>query len=187
MLLKKQTVWLLTMLSLVIVLSVYYVTSDPQSGKDLASISEETKEKADAGKETATSQSEDGKTIVTETTNDEAFETIRLELTDQRNQMKEEYETMIGSSDLPAEKKSEAADKIEAINELGRTEAMLETLLKTTMGYEDALVRADGENVRVTVKSKKEHSPQAANQIIQLVRNEVGSMKITAVEFQPSK
>ena len=29
MLLKKQTVWLLTMLSLVVVLSVYYVTSDP--------------------------------------------------------------------------------------------------------------------------------------------------------------
>ncbi|MCG4627796.1 SpoIIIAH-like family protein, partial [Anaerostipes hadrus] len=29
MLLKKQTVWLLTMLSLVVVLSVYYVTAEP--------------------------------------------------------------------------------------------------------------------------------------------------------------
>ena len=33
MLLKKQTVWLLTMLSLVIVLSVYYVTLDPNQSK----------------------------------------------------------------------------------------------------------------------------------------------------------
>ena len=31
MLLKKQTVWLLTMLSLVVVLSVYYVTSEPKT------------------------------------------------------------------------------------------------------------------------------------------------------------
>lgn len=29
MMLKKQTVWLLTMLSLVVVLSVYYITADP--------------------------------------------------------------------------------------------------------------------------------------------------------------
>ena len=31
MLLKKQTVWLLTMLSLVVVLSVYYITSPEQT------------------------------------------------------------------------------------------------------------------------------------------------------------
>ena len=31
MLLKKQTVWLLTMLSLVVVLSVYYITSPEQN------------------------------------------------------------------------------------------------------------------------------------------------------------
>ncbi|OCA91053.1 stage III sporulation protein AH [Bacillus sp. FJAT-27225] len=190
MLLKKQTVWLLTMLSLVIVLSVYYVTSDPQSSKDLASIGEEAKEQAEAGKEagkeTATSQSEDGKTIVTETKNDEAFETIRLKITDQRNAMKEEWETVMASTDLPPEKRSQAADKIEELNEISRQEEMLETLLKSTMGYEDALVRADGENIRVTVKSKKEHSAKAANDIIQLVRTEIGS-KFTAVEFKPSK
>ena len=35
MLLKKQTVWLLTMLSLVVVLSVYYLTS-PESTEETA-------------------------------------------------------------------------------------------------------------------------------------------------------
>ena len=43
MLLKKQTVWLLTMLSLVVVLSVYYITSPEQQQNELAAI-EETKD-----------------------------------------------------------------------------------------------------------------------------------------------
>ena len=40
MLLKKQTVWLLTMLSLVVVLSVYYITSPEQQQNELAAVDE---------------------------------------------------------------------------------------------------------------------------------------------------
>ena len=35
MLLKKQTVWLLTMLSLVVVLSVYYLTAPEENAADM--------------------------------------------------------------------------------------------------------------------------------------------------------
>ena len=41
MLLKKQTVWLLTMLSLVVVLSVYYITSPEQQQNVLAAVDQE--------------------------------------------------------------------------------------------------------------------------------------------------
>lgn len=187
MLLKKQTVWLLTMLSLVIVLSVYYITSEPQSQKnDFASTSEKAKDKADA-KAGGTVTSKDGKTVVTETASKEGFESLRLKITDARNQQKEELEIQAGSTDLSEAKRSEAFDKIAELTEIGKKEEVLEALLKQTMGYEDALVRADGDQVRVTVKSKEKHSPKAANEIIQLVRSEIGSMKITAVEFQPAK
>lgn len=50
MLLKKQTVWLLTMLSLVVVLSVYYVTSDPAK-EDIAATKNSTEEKGEASKQ----------------------------------------------------------------------------------------------------------------------------------------
>ncbi len=43
MLLKKQTVWLLTMLSLVVVLSVYYITSPEQKSNDLAAVEQKAK------------------------------------------------------------------------------------------------------------------------------------------------
>ncbi len=44
MLLKKQTVWLLTMLSLVVVLSVYYITSPEQQTTNMANVEEKSKE-----------------------------------------------------------------------------------------------------------------------------------------------
>ncbi|WP_059171085.1 SpoIIIAH-like family protein [Bacillus sp. FJAT-27445] len=186
MLLKKQTVWLLTMLSLVIVLSVYYITSEPQGENEFAAIGEKAKEEAGT-KQQGTSAQKDGKTVITEASADEGFETLRLRLNDHRNELKEELEALVGTTNLPESKRSEYYDKIDELKEIGYKEEVLETLLKSTMGYEDALVMADGGNVRVTVKTKDGHSTQAANEIIQLVRKEIGSMAITAVEFKTAK
>lgn len=183
MLLKKQTVWLLTMLSLVVVLSVYYITSPEQKVTNMANVEEKTSEKDSASE--STTKSEDGKTVISGVASDEVFEALRLELEDQRNETKEQLNEIIASTDLPAERRSEAHDQMKQLDELATKENVLETLIKT-MGYDDALVRADGEKVRITVKSKK-HSPAAANDIIQLVRTEIGELGNVVVDFQPSK
>ncbi len=60
---------------------------------------------------------------------------------------------------------------------------LLETVIKSQGGYPDALVRADGTDIRVTVKAAK-HSQKEANKIIQLVRSEGGS-KDVGVKFDP--
>ena len=44
MLLKKQTVWLLTMLSLVVVLSVYYLTAPEENAADMTATEQMEKE-----------------------------------------------------------------------------------------------------------------------------------------------
>ncbi|WP_421379517.1 SpoIIIAH-like family protein [Bacillus salacetis] len=189
MLLKKQTVWLLTMLSLVIVLSVYYITSPTQQATDMAKVDEsspaqgeQTSEEAAKGEETAAEGEMD---IVTEAAGDEVFETLRLEFSDQRSKMREDLETKVASSDISIEEKNEAIEQMDQLKELATTETVLETLIKS-MGYEDALVRADGEQVRVTVKAK-EHSAAEANKIIRLVNDEVGgTMQKVAVQFQPA-
>ncbi|WP_147533910.1 SpoIIIAH-like family protein [Bacillus marasmi] len=181
MLLKKQTVWLLTMLSLVVVLSVYYITSPEQKATNMANVEEKAKEKKSAD----TTTSDDGKTVISGVASDEVFEALRLELEDQRNEMKEQLNEIMASTDLSAEKRSEAYDQMKSLDELAKKENVLETLIKT-MGYDDALVRADGEKVRITVKSK-DHSASAANDIIQLVRTEIGELENVVVDFQPTK
>ncbi|MFD2681171.1 SpoIIIAH-like family protein [Bacillus seohaeanensis] len=184
MLLKKQTVWLLTMLSLVIVLSVYYITSPTQQVNDMASQEE--------GKKQTENQQEDNKQtsangemeVVTEAAGDEAFDAMRIEMQNQRDALHEELTAKVGNADLSADEKSAAYEQMEVLRELATTESVLETMIKT-MGYEDALVRADGDKVNITVKAD-EHSATAANEIIRLVTSEIGQLKPVAVQFQAS-
>lgn len=182
MLLKKQTVWLLTMLSLVVVLSVYYITSpEQQKSADLATVEEE----KTANNETATTESKDGATVISGIASDEKFEALRLKLEEQRTKMKEDLQAIVASTDLPAEDRSNAIERMNELDEISQKEGVLETLIKS-MGYDDALVRADGENVRITVKAT-DHSASAANEIIQMVRTELGSLQPVAVQFEPVK
>jgi stage III sporulation protein AH len=181
MLLKKQTVWLLTMLSLVVVLSVYYITAPEQQKADLAGVEEQKAE----GTETAATESKDGKTVISGVASDEKFEALRIQLEEQRTKMKEDLQSIVASTDLPAQDRSDAIEKMNELDQVAQKEFTLETLIKS-MGYEDALVRADGENVRITVKAQ-EHSKSAANEIIQMVRTELGSLQNVAVQFEPVK
>ncbi|MBI0576282.1 SpoIIIAH-like family protein [Neobacillus cucumis] len=191
MLLKKQTVWLLTMLSLVVVLSVYYITSPEQkNSNELTAVQQKAKDQMDQkemnSKSTAKTNAKDDKTIISQIAGDDEFEALRLKLQDERSQLQEDLTAQMASTDLPADKRSEAMDQMKELNKTAQKEEILETLIKT-MGYEDALVRAEGNQVRVTVKSKKQPSATAANDIIQQVKKEIGDTNYVAVEFQPTK
>ncbi|OIK11740.1 stage III sporulation protein AH [Bacillus sp. MUM 116] len=191
MLLKKQTVWLLTMLSLVVVLSVYYITSPEQKkSNDLAAVEQKAKDQINQKdtntKATTKTNAKGEKTIISQVAGDDEFEALRLDLEDKRSQMKEELTTEMASTNLPADERSKAMDQMKELNETAQKEEILETLIKSK-GYEDALVRAEGSNVRVIVKSKNKPSATAANDIIQEVKKTINDTNYVAVEFQPSK
>lgn len=220
MLLKKQTVWLLTMLSLVVVLSVYYITSPEQQQNELAAVDqEEEKEQTEETAEEPLKDNEGSKTdaekeakpdnvkpdneteinekqakdievkdavdkdaeIITNAAGDEVFETMRIQLSDDRSQMKEELEKKIGSTELSAEERSRAKEKMDELNEIAQKELLLETLLKAK-NYNDVLVQADEREVTITVKAEKQ-SKAEANKIMQTVRSELGPLH-AVVEFQ---
>src|SRR5690606_22096413 len=89
MLLKKQTVWLLTMLSLVVVLSVYYVTSEPD-GREMTTNGKNTTE-------TDAKMSDKDMKIITEAAGDEAYETVRMGLMDKRSKEKTELASQVAT------------------------------------------------------------------------------------------
>lgn len=118
MLLKKQTVWLLTMLSLVVVLSVYYITSPEQQMNNMATVEKEAEEDSTVSGE---NKSESGETVISSTASDEMFEALRLELDEERSKLKEELETTVASTDLPTEDINAALDKIKELNDVTQT------------------------------------------------------------------
>lgn len=178
MLLKKQTVWLLTMLSLVVVLSVYYMTAEPKTTNQ---VTRQEKEKESAATKEKASGSQKIK-LTTKSASDEVFETLRLERQDEMSKKQEELTNKLASTDLTPDEKSKAMDEMKKLTETANKEQVLESLIKAK-GYEDALVQADGDEVVVTVKSKK-HDKAAANEIVKLVNQELGNTPKLAVEFQ---
>ena len=87
--LKKQTVWLLTMLSLVIVLTIYYLNSEPINQMALDNQNQET-EKATEGEE-ETNLDGDVETETTEMARDDVFEAIRLQMMEERSAKKKSW------------------------------------------------------------------------------------------------
>lgn len=205
MMLKKQTVWLLTMLSLVVVLSVYYIMSpqgenavtvedtkskgmeekktETEKGTEKGSGDKSTDKETNAKQEDVETSGEEGK-AVSEQTDDELFTTYRLELEDKRSKQREEFNEIVSSDDATAQEKSEAYDQMTALSEAEGTERQLETLIKTK-GYKDALVSAEGDKVSITVRSDKKSKSQAAD-IIDLVTKEMRGLDNVAVTFEPS-
>lgn len=208
MVLKRQTVWLLTMLSLIIVLSVYYITS-PVPGDQLAYLGDENEQseenvdvKPDEGnEETEVDTEAEGSFVefeeVTEAslegqldekilsgfTNDETFNAIRLERQMLRDQLNEDYVDVIASQDASADVQSKALDNIESLRVMAQKEEMLETLIKTK-GYEDVLVIAEDNQVKIIVKADELTSEEAVK-INLMAREQLGIDNI-AVAFQPN-
>jgi len=233
MLLKKQTVWLLTMLSLVVVLSVYYVTSPEGTNDNVAfdqsEMNEENSDMTTSGESEATegetetdaestegsedtdvaegtdseevvegtegSENEEGidvtieeaddGTVISSVSSDELFTALRMEIDEYRSKVRGELQSIVASKDVSAEEKSKAYEEMRKLQDVSAKENILEMLIKGK-GYEDALVRADGENVKITVKAK-ESSRTEANEIIRLVRSEIGELQDVAVKFEPVK
>lgn len=181
MMLKKQTVWLLTMLSLMIVLSVYYMISP--GSDDLAYIDNGDAEQTSAGPEGVGDEAE-----IEDIDNlggDELFTTIRMELQDERSMKKDRLTEVVASSDATPEEKDQALNDIDTLEETATKEAILEESIIKANGYEDVLVRADEDAIHVHVKVDA-LSDAEANNIMQMVRDEFGEMTVN-VNFQPTE
>lgn len=172
---KRRTVWLLTLLSLAAVISVYYVF-EPNRDVDLATIFSD-----DALQET-TLTGVDEKEMTTTTSESYVFEEMRMEKSNERDQLREQLTQKIASDQYSAEEKNEAFNEMNALIEQESSESMLEMLIES-LGYSDALVRIDNDKVAVTVLSD-EISKQQANEIIFTVRSELEDVSDVQVNVE---
>ncbi|MBU5594799.1 SpoIIIAH-like family protein [Amphibacillus sp. MSJ-3] len=201
--LKKQTVWLLTLLSLMIVLSVYYMNSP--DADDFSFIFQE---EIDGEAELASNDSlekEDDLTLSSDdneieddeldndigdsgissvSSDEELFTTIRMELAQARSSQIEQLESVVASSTATSEEKNKAFEEMKKIDQLSTKELIVEESLKAEYDYPDVLVRTTDDNVIVTIKTDS-LSEKEANQIMRTVYDEFGSMQVQ-VKFQPS-
>ena len=166
----KKNLWFLTLFSLVLVLSVYYITmpnelltannsvistSLEEENTDDASISVEESDLISALKV------EDGNDVL------EEIDVLKQTLT---------------NANSTVDEKNTAYDKIKELTSISGKEEKLENALKEKYKY-DSFVKIEDDQVRVVVGSK-EHNTQMANEIMRLVQNEFDEKMYVSVQFQ---
>lgn len=173
---KKRTVWFLTFVSLIAVISVYYVFNDKQGPNFMAIFTDDALDNTEI---VGVNQS------TTQTVNSESdlFQEIRLELNNKRSQLREQLTQKIASAQATAEEKNTAFDEMDKLIKRESSEAMLEMLIKS-IGYSDALVRIEDEKVAVSIMSD-EVSKQQVNEIVYIIRSEMDENVVVSVDVQP--
>lgn len=161
---NKRTVWFLTLLSLVAVISIFYINKKAPMPFDGISIFGDSDNPAE---------------IIEKVTGDDQqqpvfaesylFENMRMEVRNERSQIQDQLTSKLNAAE-DSEGKNEVFDEMAKLVKQESTESLLEMQI-VALGYTDAFVRAEGANVDVTVLSEDGFSAKQADEIVYLVRS----------------
>lgn len=161
MVLKKQTVWLLSMLAVLVVLSAYYLVQGPSEQVPVTSKS--TNEAAgippapadDKGISVETKQvtpQPEGMPVTTPT--DDYFMGYKMQRDAQQEQEIGQFMEVMSNSDAKPAAIAEARKKIEELSALKDNQTQVEELVKSLGNYKDVVVIAKDDMVRVVVQAE---------------------------------
>ena len=162
---NKQGLWFLTLFSLVLVLSVYYITMPNEVFTNSGTLSN-TKKTTEVNKEVKESN---------------YIATLKIELDDKRNESLKEYESILSNSSSSTDDKNKAYEGIKDINSTKALEEGLVSLIKSELGL-NSFVEVKSTSVSVVV-DKKDHDVKLANKIMNLVQDEFSSYVSVSVKF----
>ena len=160
---NKKNIWFLTLFSLILVLSVYYVTMPTELLI------------------TNNQESING-TMNSEITELSIIETLNIEddanTLDEINKLKE----TIAKEGSSAELKNEAFDAIRLLNQISTQEEILEEKIKANHNLA-SFVKVDGDQIRVVIDSK-DHSNTLANNIMKTIQNNFDTKQYISIQFK---
>ena len=159
---SRQNLWFLTLFSLILVLSVYYITMPTEL---LVSNNTETIDKVDVNIEEVS-----------------VVEALKTE--DNANTLEEinKLKETIVNKEATAEDKNEAFDAIKTLNQISSKEELLEEKIKTTHNL-DSFIKIDGDQIRVVVDSDN-HSNTIANNIMKTIQNNFDTKQYISIQFK---
>lgn len=162
---NKKNLWFLTLFSLILVLSIYYITMP----SELLLTNNKSKEKK--------------KTEATvEVNKNEIISALKVEDDAEREKKIEELTAVLTNSDSSKDEKSEAYNKIKQLNSSKGEQETLETKLKEELNL-NSFVKIDGNKINVTVQKEK-HDAELANNVMRTIQSNYDENKYITVTFQ---
>ena len=161
------------------------IGNESNSAKEKSNSTEKSDSNSKGQIDSKSDSKKDSEASVKITSGDDEFDSMRMQIDDERSKLSEELMTKVGNANLSTEEINKAYEAVQQLNETKVKENILEGMI-VSMNYDAALVRIDGKNVKVSVRAEK-HSPADANKIIRLVRGEMEDANDIFVDFEPKK
>lgn len=169
---NKRSLWFLTLFSLILVLSIYYITMPSEL---LLTTNSNYSEK------TSEEDKEETKATV-ETKESDLLVSLRAESDEAMLKEIEDLKTVLTKSDSTTKEKNDAYNKIQELNDKRSEEEKLENQILEK--YElKSFIKINGDNIEVTVDSKK-HDTSLANSIMRTIQENYDNSKYISVKFQ---
>ena len=167
---NKQGLWFLTLFSLILVLSVYYITMPNEIFK-----SEDVKEtdSSKSKKEKSTSE--------VNSQNTSYIETLKVDLDSERSKVLDTLQSVLSDTSKTSEEKNKAYEQMKEINDIKASEDAIAKKIKDEYSL-DAYVKKEDSNIEIVVEGK-EHDVSLANKIMRTVQDEFDEQMSISVKF----
>ena len=166
---NKQNLWFLTLFSLILVLSVYYVT-----------MPNELLLKTDLEKNNDNKNNEEKVNLEQEES--EILVSLRVDKEEERRLEKTDLQSILTSSTATTEEKNNAYDKLTYLHTVLGEEEKLENKIKSKLNV-DSFVEIDNNQINVIAISKN-HDVKLANNIMRTVQEEYKEKVYVTVNFK---
>lgn len=167
---NKQNLWFITLFSIILVLSIYYI-SMPSSILEEYNNSNTNTNETNNSKETVSTINEETSLVALRVAADEELLT---KLTNLQNTITDKEKTVM--------EKNNAYEELMTLNENKGLEENIESKLKEKFSY-DSFVKINKDQINIVISSTK-HDKMIANSIIKEVQSMFDTKKYITVKFQ---
>ena len=164
---NKQKLWFLTLFSLILVLSIYYITMP--------------KEVFESKKENEVNKENDNKVNI-EISDSSSLDVLRVSDDEARLKEIEDLRIVLTNVDSSIDEKNKAYEKLKLIEQNKGKEESLEDKIKSEFNL-NSYVKINNNQVKITVVESK-HNYELANNIIRSIQEEYNEKMYITVKFQ---
>lgn len=165
---NKKSLWFLTLFSLILVLSIYYITMP----SELLMTTNTNKISEKDNKEEVNVEVEESDLLVA----------LRVESDEEMTSQIEDLQLILTNAESSVDEKNKAYEKIKELNDIRGEEESLENKIKTDYKL-DSFIKIKNNQIQVTINSS-EHSNSLANNIMRTIQSNYDESKYITVKFQ---
>lgn len=173
---NKQNLWFLTLFSLILVLSVYYITMP----SELLLSNNSNYNTSGTDNTTENVNGEDSPTVTV--TESDVLVAMRVSLDEERKALQETLQETLTDTEASKEDKNNAYEQLKYLNEVKGKEEVIQEKIKNTYQL-DNFVKIDHNQIKVVLVAK-EHNNELANNIMRTVQEEFTDKMYITVKFE---